>query len=59
MATRYMHPPGCLIQVVGIDTKAVGALKLKIEEIAQGKVPEVWDRFSINWQGDGCFAHLL
>jgi hypothetical protein len=41
MATRYMHPLGCLIQVVGIDKKAVGALKLKIEKIAQGEVPEV------------------
>ena len=57
VATRYRTV--CLIQVVGIDKKAVGALKLKIEKIAQGEVVGVWDRFFVNWQGDGFFGRLL
>ena len=57
VATRFRTV--CLIQVVGIDKKAVGALKLKIEKIARGEVVEVWDRFFLNWQGEAFFGRLL
>jgi len=57
VATRYRT--ACLIQVVGIDKKAVGALKLKVEKIAQGEVVEVWDRFFLDWQGEAFFGRLL
>ena len=57
VATRYRTV--CLIQVVGIDKKAVGALKLKVEKIAQGEVVGVWDRFFLNWQGEAFFGRLL
>jgi hypothetical protein len=57
VATRYTTV--CLIQVVGIDKKAVGALKLKVEKIAQGEVVGVWDRFFLNWQGEAFFGRLL
>jgi len=56
VATRYRTV--CLIQVVGIDKKAVGALKLKVEKIAQGEVVPVWDRFFLNWQGEAFFGRL-
>ena len=57
VATRFRTV--CLIQVVGIDKKAVGALKLKVEKIARGEVVEVWDRFFLNWQGQTFFGRLL
>ena len=57
VATRYTAV--CLIQVVGVDKKAVGALKLKVEKIAQGEVVGVWDRFFLNWQGEAFFGRLL
>ena len=57
VATRYNTL--CLIQVVGIDKKAVGALKLKVERIARGEVVEVWDRYFVNWQGEAFFGRLL
>ena len=57
VATRYRTV--CLIQVVGVDKKAVGALKLKVEKIARGEVVEVWDRFFLNWQGEAFFGRLL
>ncbi|KAF9649159.1 hypothetical protein BDM02DRAFT_3186563 [Thelephora ganbajun] len=57
VATR--HETVGLIQVVGIDKKAVGALKLKVEKIAQGEVVEVWDKFFLNWQGNTFFDQLL
>ena len=57
VATRYRTV--CLIQVVGIDKKAVGALKLKVEKIARGEVVEVWDRFFLNWQSEAFFSRLL
>ena len=59
VATRYTYIPICLIQVVGIDKKAVGALKLKVEKIARGEVVEVWDRFFLDWQGEVFFGRLL
>lgn len=49
----------CLIQVVGTDKKAVGALKLKVETIARGEVVEVWDRFFLDRQGEAFFGRLL
>ena len=57
VATR--HRKVCLIQVVGVDEKAVGALKLKVEKIAQGEVVEVWDKFFLNWEGEAFFGRLL
>jgi RNA recognition motif-containing protein len=57
VATRFR--PLSLIQVVGVDKKAVGALKLKVEKIAQGQVVGVWDRFFLDWQGDAFFGRLL
>lgn len=57
VATRFSMV--CLIQVVGIDKKAVGALKLKVEKIARGEVVEVWDRFFLNWKGEAFFGRLL
>ena len=57
VATRYTTV--CLIQVVGIDKGAVGALKLKVEKIAQGEVVEVWDRFFLDRQGEAFFGRLL
>jgi len=57
VATRYGTV--CLIQVVGIDKKAVGVLKLRVEKIARGEVVEVWDRFFLNWQGEAFFGRLL
>jgi len=57
VATRYREV--CLIQVVGIDKKAVGALKLKVEKIAQGEVVGVWDRYFLDWQGEAFFGRLL
>ena len=57
VATRYRTV--CLIQVVGIDKKAVGALKLRVEKIAQGEVVGVWDRFFLDWQGEAFFGRLL
>ena len=57
VATRYRTD--CLIQVVGIDKKAVGALKLKVEKIARGEVVGVWDRFFLDWQGQAFFGRLL
>ena len=57
VATRFRFV--CLIQVVGVDKKAVGALKLKVEKIAQGEVVGVWDRFFLNWQGNAFFGRLL
>ena len=57
VATRFREV--CLIQVVGIDKKAVGALKLKVEKIARGEVVGVWDRFFVNWEGDAFFGRLL
>ena len=57
VATRYWTV--CLIQVVGVDKKAVGALKLKVEKIAQGEVVGVWDRFFLDWQGKAFFGRLL
>ena len=56
VATRYRTV--CLIQVVGVDRKAVGALKLKVEKIARGEVVEVWNRFFLDWQGDAFFGRL-
>jgi len=56
VATRYRVV--CLIQVVGIDKKAVGALKLKVEKIARGEVVGVWDRYFLNWQGQVFFGRL-
>lgn len=56
-ATRYRTV--CLVQVVGVDKKAVGALKLKVEKIARGEVVEVWDRFFLNLEGDKFFNRLL
>jgi hypothetical protein len=49
----------CLIQVVGVDKKAVGALKLKVERIAQGEVIGVWDRFFLDQKGETFFGRLL
>ena len=57
MATKYRTV--CLVQVVGVDKKAVGALKLEVEKIAQGEVVGVWDRVFLGWQGDAFFARLL
>ena len=57
VATRFSTV--CLIQVVGIDKRAVGALKLKVERIAQGEVVGVWDRFFLDWQGKTFFGRLL
>lgn len=57
VATRFRTV--CLIQVVGMDKKAVGALKLRVEKIARGEVVEVWDRFFLNWEGEGFFGRLL
>ena len=57
VATRYREV--CLVQVVGIDKKAVGALKLKVEKIARGEVIGVWDRFFLDWQGEAFFGRLL
>ena len=59
VATRYGPVGLCLIQVVGIDKKAVGALKLKVEKIARGEIIGVWDRFFLNWEGDAFFGRLL
>ena len=56
VATRFRAV--CLIQVVGIDKKAVGALKLKVEKIAQGEIVGVWDRFFLNWEGNVFFGRL-
>jgi len=56
-ATRYKTV--CLIQVVGTDNKAVGALKLKVEKIARGEVVEVWDGFFLDQQGEAFFGRLL
>ena len=56
VATRFIAV--CLIQVVGVDKKAVGALKLRVEKIARGEIVEVWDRFFLNWQGDAFFGRL-
>ena len=49
----------CLIQVVGTDKKAVGALKLKVEKTARGEIVKVWDRFFLDWQGETFFGRLL
>ena len=57
VATRYETV--CLIQVVGSDKKAVGALKLKVEKIAQGEVVGAWDRFFLDLQGEAFFGRLL
>ena len=57
VATRYRAV--CLIQVVGVNRKAVGALKLKVEGIARGEIVEVWDKFFLNWQGEAFFGRLL
>ena len=48
----------CLIQVVGADRKAVGALKLKVERLSRGEVVEVWNRHFLHWQGDAFFGQL-
>ena len=55
--TRYQEV--CAVEVVGVDKKAVGALKLKVEKIARGEVVEVWDRFFLDWQGEAFFGRLL
>ena len=53
------HKKACLVQVVGVDKKAVGALKLKVEKIARGEVVEVWDKFLLDWQGKALFSRIL
>jgi len=57
MTTQYQEV--CAIELAGIDKKAVGALKLKVENIARGEIVEVWDRFFLNWRGEAFFSWLL
>ena len=55
--TKYKS--ACLVQVVGTDKEAVGALKLKVEKTARGEIVEVWDRFFLDRQGEAFFGRLL